>query len=72
MNNIKHGDISVKKITNKVWVAKTITFEIMRAEIEIKGDSMYNAYYKLINFIESNQKPKKIELLPNGNKIYKF
>lgn len=72
MNQIKHGSITIIKITDKTWVAKVVTYEIMRAEIEMKGTTEYNAFYKLMNFIESVEMPCKIETLPNGNKLYHF
>jgi hypothetical protein len=72
MSELKHGIITTHKITETIWVAKTVTHEIMKAEIEIKGSSEYNAFYKLMNFMESNETPKDVQTLDNGNKIYKF
>ena len=72
MSQLKHGTITTHKITESIWIAKVTTFEIMKAEIEIKGNSEYNAFYKLMNFIESNEMPNCIETLKNGNKIYHF
>lgn len=72
MNKIKHGNISTVKISNNVWVARTETFEIMKAEIEMKGFSEVNAYQKLITFINSDRTPKEVQTLENGNKIYHF
>lgn len=69
---IKHGPVTTQKVTNDIWVAKTVSFEILRAEIEIKGSSEYNAFSKLMNFIEASQMPESIETSPNGDKIYKF
>lgn len=72
MSELKHGNITTHKITERLWIAKVATFEIMKAEIEIKGSSEYNAFYKLMNFIESAAMPESIEILENGNKIYHF
>lgn len=72
MSKLKHGNITTHKITESTWVAKVKTFEIMKAEIEIKGSSEYNVFYKLMNFIESTAMPERIEILENGNKIYHF
>ena len=72
MSQLKHGTITTHKITDNIWIAKVTTFEIMKAEIEIKGNSEYNAFYKIMNFIESTEMPERIETLPNGNKIYHF
>lgn len=60
------------KIIKNVWIAKTTFFSRAKTEIEIKGDSEQNAYQKLIDLLEINQKPIKIKELPNGNKIYNF
>lgn len=69
---IRHGNVTTHKITDSVWIAKTETFEIMRAEIEIKGCSEFDAFLKMMNFIESKQMPESIETSLNGDKIYKF
>ena len=72
MSELKHGEITIEKVTENVWVAKVTTFKILKAKVEIKGNSEYNAFYKLMNFIESTEMPERIETLENGNKIYHF
>lgn len=72
MEKIKHGTITVSQITSKVWVAKTTSFEIMKAEIEIKGTSKYNAYYRMMNFLDSKEIPVKVEPLDDKTTLYHF
>jgi hypothetical protein len=72
MSKIKHGTITTHKITENTWVAKVKTLEPLKAEIEMKGISEYNSFYKLINFIRSNKAPTDVQTLENGNKIYQF
>ena len=72
MSQIKHGSVTTEKITESLWVAKVKTFEVLKAEIETTGNSEFNAYYKLMNFIQSVEKPKKIHTSPNVNKTYHF
>lgn len=72
MEKIKHGTITVSQITSKVWVAKTTSFEIMKAEIEIKGTSQYNAYYRMMNFLDSKEIPVKVEPIDDKTTLYHF
>lgn len=72
MEKIKHGNITVTKITPKIWVAKTTSFEIMKAEIEVKGTSQYHAYYRMMNFLESKEIPVKVETIDQNNIMYHF
>lgn len=72
MKPIKITQIFTIKIIKNVWIAKTTFFSPAKTEFEMKGDSEENAYQKIINCLEINQEPTKVEELPNGNKIYNF
>ena len=69
---IKHGDILIQRISDSIWVAKTETFERMKAEVEVKGTSEYYAFVNMMNFIECGQMPNSIQTLENGDKLYTF
>jgi len=72
MKKFNINKIETEKIVKSVWVAKTTFFKPNKIDVEMKGESEINAYEKLVDFLELEQKPTEVKTLPNGNKIYHF
>jgi hypothetical protein len=51
---IEHGEITTKKITKNVWIAKTVVTKPFKADVEMKGCSEIEAIEKLKKFFGEN------------------